>query len=775
MRSVRVLRIAAATLLIASASISASADPGQVRLRTHTLSAGDPLLARESVDGLWIVHFDTFVGRVQHDALTGAGAEVLDYLPEHAFLLLADPVTATRLPLLPGVDLVSALRPEWKLAPELNALVAGSADRPLELSLSFAPGTSLSLRADQALALGAQLRGRAPSAPRPRLGLRASADLLPALSRLPDLIWIGPAPVAADRMERVKWIAQSGLPELTPVWDRGLHGEGEVIGHIDSQFDADNCWFGDPEGDPFGPEHRKVVYRGESVVHSQTHGTHTAGILAGDAAPMNEDVGTAFRGIAWAARLAHSDYVGLDTYDLYATLMTHEGVGARVHSNSWGYSSAADTTYLPWCVDIDAFSHDYEDNLVVFAVMNGPYLLAPENAKNVLAVGASYVLDDLDGGYDFHVRYSGGIGPTADGRRKPEIFAPGYNLDAARAGQDCLTWQLHGTSMACPVVTGAAALARQYFVEGWYPGGAANLDDALTPSGALLRAMLLNATLPMDSLSPTAPDPELARGYPNDAEGWGRLTLDEALYFAGDSRELWVTDVRNAQGLENGEEIYYRFDVESGAESLAITLAFTDPPGSLLAEDPVVNDMDLNVEGPDGRFLGNHFDTLAEESVTGGEADSRNTVERVLVNAPTPGTWLIVVRASAVPLGPQGYALVINGDLGAEVETITPEPAFLAVAQNYPNPFVAGEAARGGTTLSFELRASQKGTLRIYDVTGRRVRTLFEDEDLSFGVNERVWDGRDDSGEMSMSGIYFARVHTESGGKSPSVRIVLLR
>ena len=39
----------------------------------------------------------------------------------------------------------------------------------------------------------------------------------------------------------------------------------------------------------------------------------------------------------------------------------------------------------------------------------------------------------------------------------------------------------------------AAALVRQYFVEGWYPEGRKVAEDALVPSSALLKAMLINS------------------------------------------------------------------------------------------------------------------------------------------------------------------------------------------------------------------------------------------------------------------------------------------
>ena len=60
---------------------------------------------------------------------------------------------------------------------------------------------------------------------------------------------------------------------------------------------------------------------------------------------------------------------------------------------------------------------------------------------------------------------------------------------------NCALGTDRGTSMSTPVVAGAVALVRQYFVEGWYPTGAAVTADAYTPSGPLLKAVMLGMLL----------------------------------------------------------------------------------------------------------------------------------------------------------------------------------------------------------------------------------------------------------------------------------------
>jgi subtilisin family serine protease len=66
-------------------------------------------------------------------------------------------------------------------------------------------------------------------------------------------------------------------------------------------------------------------------------------------------------------------------------------------------------------------------------------------------------------------------GPTAEGRIKPDVVAPGgYIKSAARvtneqfiAGETCQETYMSGTSMACPLAAGSMALIRQYFTEGF--------------------------------------------------------------------------------------------------------------------------------------------------------------------------------------------------------------------------------------------------------------------------------------------------------------------
>ncbi len=62
--------------------------------------------------------------------------------------------------------------------------------------------------------------------------------------------------------------------------------------------------------------------------------------------------------------------------------------------------------------------------------------------------------------------------------------------------------------------------------------------------------------------------------------------------------------------------------------------------------------------------------------------------------------------------------------------------------------------------------------LAVYDITGRRVRTLVSGR-ITTGSHYAVWDGRDDSGRSVSSGVYIARL--ESGRSAQSMKMLLMR
>jgi YD repeat-containing protein len=88
-----------------------------------------------------------------------------------------------------------------------------------------------------------------------------------------------------------------------------------------------------------------------------------------------------------------------------------------------------------------------------------------------------------------------------------------------------------------------------------------------------------------------------------------------------------------------------------------------------------------------------------------------------------------------------------------------PSLARLELAPAAPNPF------SGDTALRFELPAAGRARLVVYDLAGRRVRTLVESV-LAAGRHVTRWDGRDEAGRLVGSGLFLARLETGAGART---------
>ena len=668
-------------LLLVFASPSESASDGE-------LASSNPKAE------LWVVAVDGGVAGELRSSLTGTGAEVVAHIAPHRWLVAGD---GAAIAAMPGVVSAEPWRSADGVHAELRMLDSPSKNASTDevfIVAAFAPGLAVVPVAERLEAVGAQLSWVDESArPAPQLGLKVPRSRLAAvvdeLETTPGLVLAEPqAPVRLLNSGSV-WRCQSGLRGLTPIFEHGLRGEGQVIGIMDTGLDVDECRFDDPvvglpalnqaDGIEVNPDHRKVLAVDfhwdadwppqPSSWDNHGHGTHVAGSAAGDVNGNGTYDGV--DGMAPAAKLVIQDGgaliddcadlpgLGCPVKPLEPVLEQAWAQGARIHTNSWG----DEENFLPYgryterTADVDRFMWNHKDTLVFFAAGNsGPgsgTVISPATGKNVVAVGAT-----LHGDFqppcvvDFSSR-----GWTRDGRIKPDVLAPGTWVVSAATnrvvpGPSCSDAMSSGTSMAAPTAAGLAALVRQYFTHGYYPAGFARSGDGFEPTAALVKAVLIASAVDLSTMGcPHQP-------IPSHEQGWGLIQLDTALAFSGDDHRLLVDDHREGFAAPADEPVRLTIAVTEPGQ-LKVVLVWTDAPSSSLAEFNLVNDLDLMVSGPDGAFHGNVLHDGA--SISGGFADRINNVEVVLLPEVERGIWTIEVAPHAVPAPEQDFALAITG------------------------------------------------------------------------------------------------------------------
>jgi hypothetical protein len=629
--------------------------------------------------------------------LRSAGVELLKYVPDDAFITHFNNVSPAKVRALSFVRWVGSYRPDQKIHPRL----AAAARAALQTNQLVAVTALLSSQASPAeVAVARAFFTRVSSESTLRQGIILRGDLHPglldSLAQSASVLWI-------ERTPRRKLVDEAAAKLIggddgrtatpTVTQQLGFGGNGVTVCVADTGLDSGNT-------NSMHPDLRGRVtgfqFYGSSLTDGSDgygHGTHCAGIVAGNAATGETDPDTgAFYGLGVAAhanlfieRIFDDTGNSVDPFPSDDT-MTRDAVhnGASIGSNSWGndvqgeYDTDA-AQFDELVRDADPSTPGDQPYILEFSSGNaGPdsqTVGTPATGKNVIATGASentpgtlaltYGLyaDGPDTMADFSSR-----GPCEDGRIKPDLVAPGTWIASAASSaatdEASIAWSpiddyyvyMGGTSMAGPHAAGAAAVFVQY-----YKGTHANT----MPSPALVKAALINSATELDELN-GGPGP-----IPNNDEGWGRITLTNIIVTNLNTAPRFYAYLDQTVLLTNGQVYVHHTLVQNSDQPLKFTLAYTDVAGFPGAIPALVNDLDLEVVAPDGTlYRGNQF--AGNDSVPNAPSpDSLNNVEAVHLSQPLPGDYLVRVRARHVVQDArldtaaidQDFALVISGDL----------------------------------------------------------------------------------------------------------------
>jgi len=585
------------------------------------------------------------------------------------------------------------------------------------------------------------------------------------------------------------WITQTNEEYNRKITEEGITGEGELITVMDSELyggssdhDDHEMWE-DPDGNEVGDDHRKIQ---EHYVPDTAdgdlndgiyHGTHVVGTALGDSDSYSEYSDQ--DGNALDARLIFQDvdhdsnddfvYPPSDMYE-YGWAPSYNSE-SRVHSNSFGGGEG----YTGDAISGDEFIWEHKDFNILYAMGNeGPgeeTLSAQPEGKNIFSIGGVVNHPDQESVADFSSR-----GYADDGRIKPTLLHVGQWVDSASRSEEDYEGK-SGTSMSTPGVAGQAGQVRQYYEEGWHVDGTPNPDEGFNPSNALVRATLINSAVEITGDGAYYNDER----FPNNDQGFGRSKLDRTLHFEGNKRNQIAYDSWDEDYgfVDSGESWNMTFSVDDPDEELEITLAWTDPPGEAGADESnpaIVNDLDLEVEAPDGtKYVGNAFTShdpgYSEpdpednywSGLRDGEYDGLNVEENVLLlpekNDIQTGTYEVTVNAHQINEAEQPFALVVSGGLTEEEKTGPMQPM-------YPQPEHEGSGVSRDPNLSVYVDHYEEGEIeKVTFYNASDVSTIGTDPEISSGERAEVtWDDLNYGTEYE----WYAVAEDEAGDEAES-------
>ncbi|UCF81747.1 MAG: S8 family serine peptidase, partial [Acidobacteriota bacterium] len=729
---------------------------------------------------LLIVQHDGVITKEWREQLLGLGAEILDYMPNNAYVVRVAAANQGAVRTLPGTRAVEQYPPAFKLGAALEELITEPGGPYMsEFNGAIAPDGTVALRIGLA-----QGRTKASLVPglNPNLEVVYSSEedglvvvrvdvmqlagLVHGLIHNADVYSVDVVPpMKPMNYTRTAYLQSANMSDHT-IWAQGLTGYGQIAALYDNPCDTGSCylrysdvWCGEAVcgisdfPTPNCPDNKVISIRtyllaacrdiepGVLPGSGGTHGTWVASSIVGDdfgtnglatelgvttTSPEQFGMAPGAQLVVFSEDIGDPSLVGWYTQVgvNYAEAIFHwsyEHANALTKSgqNEWGAYIGARAANYPWGYDYPSIQYDefafrtdnalwyMRDFLLVTAAgdagpNSGTLNGGPQVAKNALTVGAA------DAANPENVDATSSHGMTLDGRLKPEVIAFSGTTMAATGSQEnqttptCLTGVYTGTSVASALVTGAAVLVGEYFMDGYYPSGAdtrgtpiddyrdqvfpVGSGDSFSPSSALVKAMLINSCRNMTgNYTATTGGGGASAPRPTGGQGWGRMVLDDVLSFSGESdrQVLVLNDVYNgattltdasgiplAHGmqprasLETGQRHTFTVQVDGGGAvgntgegGLKITLAWSDPTGAIRAAFPAINNLNLRAWAPDGTlYVGNNFTAGSAPWTAAGlvSPDNLNNVECIFLDKPTisgskVGPWTIEVLGANIP------------------------------------------------------------------------------------------------------------------------------
>jgi hypothetical protein len=675
--------------LIAAAPVEASTpiqwrSPEARAIAQPVMTAADAAAAMQTLAATpdsrhVVVQFSAPLDATVRRDLANAGLHVQASLGARAYTarIDADRLDAARLAAVPTLQLAMPLAPEMKLHRDFASGDPGDVPSFARSRVPDAHGEPprdvvaayvlfhRDIVLDDAAALLAGRGGTVVSRIETLNGLvvEMPLDQVHGLAEADATLWIEPPlPPMEGVNDSNREVVQAAEVQEAPY---GLDGSGVVVLVYDTGGALD-----------LHPD-----FSGRLTVHDNSgvtnHSTHVAGTIGGDGAlsPDNRYRGMApgVTMLSYGFEQAGGPQPGFlysdpgDLEDDYQDAINNRG--AVVSNNSIGTNTSSNGYPCEWEGDYGVTSALIDSIVrgdlgapmrIIWA--NGNERSSPANcgsnyhttappacAKNHLTIGALNS-DDLS------VSSFTSWGPADDGRLKPDLAAPGcqtnddFGVTSCSSGGSYTT--MCGTSMAAPTATGCAALLLQDF--------RAQFPNRPDPLPSTLKALLVHNAL------------DLGNPGPDYQSGFGMIQVRSTIDFARTGSF--------AEGeVDQGGAVFFIIHVPTAsAESLKVTLAWDDVPGTPLVDPALVNDLDLLVTGPGGTYYPWTLDpSMPDQPAARFEPDHVNNIEQVLIDVAAPGQYLVQVSGFDVADGPQRFSVTAGPELVHTSVRLVGEPTTL--------------------------------------------------------------------------------------------------
>jgi len=511
--------------------------------------------------------------------------------------------------------------------------------------------------------------------------VRAPASALPGLARR----FPGVARIARSRDFHLD--LSTSVPTIgASNWTSNgyLGGNGAVVSIVDTGVDAGHPSLttasstavvtGSTVQLSSGSQNSDFADNASSADDRHGHGTHCAGIVAGnDGTYKGVAPGTSLLG-AKCFYVTTGGGASAEGDDIVAAVDWSISHGADILSCSFG-AGGTNNGADPFSVYFDAVVEVSVISAAVAAGNSGSgsgTIDLPGDGFNCVTVGAfnhnaTTTLSD-----DSLASFSG-RGPTADGRRKPDLCAPGVSIVSANAfwenssstSDDFVA--MSGTSMATPHVAGAMALLLSYS-SSWRPEA--------------MKALLSNSCRNGSPVS----------GTPDSNWGCGALDLGSAY---ADRTRVVTSPAFTSAGTT---ALYFKLgSVAAGARS---TLAWNRAAAYFSGTNPA--------SGPGAAKTLVNLDLFLYDGATGTQAASStstaNNVEQIAASSAVGNGVLKILRAGSFPSGKTSQLFALATGSNTAAAAVPPTLAFTGTT--------APSDVKGSAQFTFTATIKNTGDLR---------------------------------------------------------------